>query len=84
MNAEERHQFCLLISGLQLGNDSSWCFANTTVFCLLWTLACQSSDNVAHWGPHFESLALFLRHSADQTIMLAQTSWFAQLLKCWG
>ena len=79
-------QFALrrLTSKMTLANDASWCYANTMMFGMLWTLLSLNRADAADWGPHFKSLQQFIHDSMHQPVMLKQYPWFNQLLECWG
>ena len=83
-NLDERRQLCLNLSRLVLGNDSNWCFANVTMYGLLWTLLCHLDQDFISWGLHSESLHQFILENALHVVMLNTTPWFVQLLECWG
>lgn len=74
----------LLASSLSFANDSNWCFANTTMYCLLWALLSLKGADSISWGPRFEHLIQLLHISSDCAIPLAEIPWFDLLLKDWG
>lgn len=84
LTPEDQQKLFRQLALLVLGNDSNWCFANSMTYGLLWTFLCQQCLGPAQWGPHFETLHSFIMEFSGQTQMLTETSWFAQLLECWG
>ena len=72
------------LSRLRLKNNSNWCYANSTIYGLLWTIISLQSPTDANWGVHFVELADFLRRTASHAVALADLSWFRQLLCNWG
>ena len=84
MTVEEQHDLRRLTSRMILANNASWCYANTMMFGMLWTLLSLNRADAADWGPHFKSLKQFIHDSMYQPLMLNQYPWFNQLLECWG
>ena len=70
--------------GLKLHNDSNWCYANSCLYCVLWTLLNVDAPNIQQWGPHCVVLTDFLIRHAKQTAVLADYSWFQDILCAWG
>ena len=73
-----------LTAHLAFSNPSTWCFANTTLYGILWALLSQQQTSSEFWGPHFSELCKFLEDSCHRTICLEDQPWFLQILKCWG
>lgn len=69
---------------LRLANDRNWCYANSAVVSLIWTLLCLHQPMVDHWGQHSAALISFLQQVADCSALLPETDWFQQALGDWG
>eukprot|EP00435_Cladocopium_sp_Y103_P007747 s1186_g2.t1 len=73
-----------LASGLTLSNPSTWCYANTTLYGILWALLNQNTISKRFWGVHFGQLSQFLQRSDGATQHLEKELWFQELFECWG
>ena len=73
-----------VLSHAILANPGNWCYANSTVISMLWTTLATSTFETAVWGYHSKALETFLCSLHDQEGHLAQTSWFQEVLQCWG
>ena len=72
-----------VLSHLSLRNDMNWCYANSTIFCLLWTLMtmqCEFSD----LGEGFAEMIQFLPCHNLQLVALSDLTWFTRILQNWG
>lgn len=69
---------------MQLTNDRNWCYANSAVSSLFWTLLCLHQPMAAHWGTHRDDLLSFLQQIADSPAALKETGWFQQAMGDWG
>ena len=76
--------FSRRMCGLQLANDHNWCYANSTILCLLWTLLSLHPVNLTSWGARSNDLFAFLSRADPLAIALAQEAWFSQILQMWG
>lgn len=70
--------------GLQLQNDRNWCYANSCLYCMLWTLLSLDEPDIPKWGPHRVLLTDFLTRHAAVPAALADHSWFRDILCNWG
>ncbi|CAL1169641.1 unnamed protein product [Cladocopium goreaui] len=84
LTPEKIHELRMLVSHMTLRNDTNWCYANTTMYGLLWTLLSLNTCEVFSWGPHFKPLMQFILDSKDTSLMLTHYPWFVQLLETWG
>eukprot|EP00435_Cladocopium_sp_Y103_P007847 s2152_g2.t1 len=75
--------FLHVLSHVRLKNAANWCYANTTIMCLLWTL--MSVDCELHFlGDKFVEVIQFLPCHNMQLVALADLPWFQRLLQMWG
>ena len=84
--AEVRPSLTMLLhvlSHLHLHNDANWCYANSTIFCLLWTLMSMQCET-ASLGAHFETMIQFLPCHNLQPVALTDLAWFDQILQNWA
>eukprot|EP00435_Cladocopium_sp_Y103_P031463 s539_g8.t1 len=72
-----------VLSHLALSNDSNWCFANATTFCLLWTMLTVQCEP-EYLGERFAALLQFLPCHNMQPVALASLHWFQEFLQSWG
>ena len=70
--------------GLALGNDSNWCYANSCLYGLLWTLLNVDATALACWGSHHALLIDFLKRHANTPALLKDITWFRDILCNWG
>ena len=84
LTPETIHALRVLVSHMTLRNDTNWCYANTTMYGLLWTLLSLNSCEAFSWGPHFKPLMQFIFASKDISLALIHFPWFVQLLETWG
>ena len=65
---------------LRLANDRNWCYANSAVVSLIWTLLCLHQ----RWWTTGANIVLllisFLQQVADRSALLPETDWFQQAL----
>ena len=71
-----------VMSHLRLRNDSNWCYVNSTIFCVLWTLMSMQCDS-ASLRERFEDLIQFLPCHNLQLVALSELPWFDQILQAW-
>ena len=69
---------------MQLRNERNWCYANSTILGLFWTLLCLLPVQLAHWGTRSLALLDFLSRAASRTVALTDESWFQEILRSWG
>ena len=72
------------LCALRLINDSHWCYGNSTIHSLLWTLTCLTTSDSHLWGPHSRDLLAFLQQSGTTRAKLTDLQWFQNLLQTWG
>ena len=72
--------FCTMV----LLNDTNWCYANSAVHGLIWTLLCLQIQSEMIWGPHFAELWTFMQHVAATPVLLADQAWFQTAMCIWG
>ena len=84
LTTETLHAMRILVSHMILGNDRNWCYANTTMYGLLWTLLSLNACDIFSWGPHFKPLMQFIFASKNTSLKLIHFPWFIQLLETWG
>ena len=71
-----------VLSHLRLRNTSNWCYANSTIFSLLWSLMSLQCDSDS-LGMRFAELIQFLPCHNLQSVALTDLSWFDQILQNW-
>ena len=71
-----------VLSHLRLRNNSNWCYANSTIFSLLWSLMSMQCDS-ASLGIRFAELIQFLPCHNLQSVALTDLRWFQQILQNW-
>ena len=59
------------LCGLKLHNDANWCYGNSTISCLLWTLVSLQPSATNLWGSHCAELVHFIQ----QNIPMESPSW---------
>eukprot|EP00435_Cladocopium_sp_Y103_P017505 s3302_g4.t1 len=69
---------------LTMQNDQNWCYANSTIYGLLWCLLCLPQSSSAAWGPRCGDLAHFICAHAATPAALKNVSWFRHILFQWG
>ena len=72
-----------VLSHLCLRNDLNWCFANSTIFCLLWSFMTMQCDFSA-LGEGFAEMIQFLPCHNLQLVALKDLAWFDRILQNWG
>ena len=72
------------LCGLQLHNDANWCYGNSTISCLLWTLVSLQTSATNLWGLHSDELVHFIQQHSNGIVKLADLPWFRQILNNWG
>ena len=72
------------LCGLRLANAANICYANSSFYCLLWTLLGLQAPCDEHWGKHFAELTGFFHAHANEIVSLTEMTWFGQLLHNWG
>ena len=72
-----------VLSHLCLRNGLNWCFANSTIFCLLWTFMTMQCDFSA-LGEGFAEMIQFLPCHNLQLVALTDLAWFNRILQNWG
>ena len=71
-----------VVSHLRLHNEANWCYANSTILCVLWSLMSMQCDTTS-LGAHFETLIQFLPCHNMQPVALTDLVWFDQILQNW-
>ena len=84
MSFEDAVQLSSNMCGLTLANSLNWCYANSTISCLLWTLLCLFPVSFHNWGTRSAELQDFLRRVAGDSLALTDEQWFCQILHFWG
>ena len=84
LSIAEVFQFSATMCGMRLANSSTWCYANSTVMCLLWTLLSLYPVSMHNWGQRLLALQDFLRRAANGLLALEDELWFRQILHFWG
>ena len=69
---------------MRLQNTSHWCYANSSLYCLLWSLLCLTPFDKTVWGLRFAVLHDFLHRHCLEPVALARETWFQQILQLWG
>ena len=72
-----------LAGHLRLTNNRNWCFANSTVHSLLWTLLSLQVPLTDLWGEHHAELIQFVQKHAYKPATLSETAWFLQVVQDW-
>ena len=72
------------LSRLILDNPGNLCFANATVYALLWTSLSCSPWQSDFWGEQRHMLQAFLEHASEKCSTICTEEWFLQILRCWG
>ena len=65
-------------------NDSNWCYINSVMYGLLWTLLCLDRPTFDLWGAHGTELVEFLAQHSCKIAVLADIPWLAPILRNWG
>jgi len=71
-----------VVSHLCLRNDANWCYANSTILCLLWTMMSMQCDT-ASLGTQFAVMIQFLPCHNLQLVALTDLDGFEQILQTW-
>ena len=79
----DRGMLLTILCGLQLANDSSWCYANSIVHCLLWLRLCVQ-PSFDDWGSRYDEILSFFCQCDSELVALADAPWFCQILRRWG
>ena len=74
----------LRLSRLTLENPGNLCFANATVYALLWTTLSCTTWQADFWGEQRTMMQSFLEHTSDTCSQICTEEWFLQILRCWG
>ena len=77
-------QLTQAVSDMVLLNPDCWCYANSSVYCLLWTLLshqCTSADN---GGAQFDALVHFVQQATHKPVALIEMPWFQRIMQQWG
>ena len=69
------------LANLVFTNETNWCFANTAMLTLLWSLLSNVSFSMGDLGTS-QALLLALMNSTEP-VSLCKLPWFADLLKTW-
>ncbi|CAL1130183.1 unnamed protein product [Cladocopium goreaui] len=72
------------VSGLIMQNDRNWCYINSVMYGLLWTLLCLDRPAFDLWGAHGPELVAFLIQHSCKIAVLADIPWLAPILRNWG
>ena len=72
------------LSRLTLDNPGNLCFANATVYALLWTSLSCTPWQSDFWGEQRILLQAFLERASEQCSTICTEEWFLQVLRCWG
>ena len=72
------------ISNMVLANPNNWCFANASVFSVLWTTLSVRNFESASWGHQCSHLCDFLDRMTRVRGDLSLEPWFTEMLRCWG
>ena len=72
------------LCGMQLRNEQNWCYANSTILCLLWALLSLLPVHLTNWGQRSTALLDFLGRAAFKTVALIDEPWFEEILRSWG
>ena len=68
---------------LALLNNSTWCYANSSLLCCLWTIMSRISFHVGDLGSMSDSLLAMLTSLTDEPIALVSYPWFQELVNNW-
>ena len=68
---------------MTLINLNNWCYANTAVLTLMWTVLTCRSFSISDLGPQSARIVHFLQTASDTPIHLPDVMWFNQLLNSW-
>ena len=79
-----RDEMLRIVSQMILANPNNWCFANVTVYNLLWTLLTFSAFEPGIWGMQCNAIMCFLQKVQTQTGNLSMETFFRDVLHCWG
>ena len=79
-----RNDMMSTLTQLRLQNHSNWCFANSVFQTFIWCFLSLSHFQVDMRGIHRDSILRFLARAKDQVVSLAEESFVADVLRCWG
>eukprot|EP00435_Cladocopium_sp_Y103_P068199 s396_g31.t1 len=72
-----------VLSHLRLQNRANWCFANSTMYCVMWALMTVQCEP-PFLGERFAEMIQFLPCHNLQLVALDSLGWFQQILQTWG
>ena len=72
-----------VLSHMRFQNNSNWCYANSTIFSLLWCLMSMQCE-ADSLGSNFAEVIQCLPCHNLQPVALKDLRWFNQLLQNWG
>ena len=84
MNGLDRFALLRLVANMVLMNPDNWCFANASVFSLLWTTLSLRAFDHGTWGKQCNQFCTFLAKMETADGNLSTEDWFKQVLRCWG
>ena len=84
MNGLDRFALLRLVANMVLMNPDNWCFANASVFSLLWTTLSLRAFDHGTWGKQCDQFCTFLAKMETADGNLSTEDWFKQVLRCWG
>ena len=73
-----------IVMEMTLRNSGNWCFANASVYSLLWTLLSLSTFDLGLFGTQRTAILKFLQTASTQTGDLSQEDFFCAVLRSWG
>ena len=83
-NQLDRQALRHTISNMVLVNPNNWCFANASVYSVLWTTLSVRNFESATWGRQCHHLCDFLDRMTRVRGDLSLEPWFTEMLRCWG
>lgn len=80
---DQRNLLRRCFEAMQLINLENWCYANTAVITLLWSLLSCLDIPVAAWGPLSQQIVHFIQFETHVPVHLPDVFWFQQILQSW-
>eukprot|EP00435_Cladocopium_sp_Y103_P002130 s1036_g1.t1 len=65
-------------------NDHNWCFANSTIYGMIWCLLSLPISCAAAWGSRRATLVSFLSAHTAMPAVLKDLDWFCRIIHSWG
>ena len=84
LNRMDRVALQQTVAIMVLVNPNNWCFANASLFSMLWSTLSLRQFEPETWGSQCHHLCDFLDRMTRARGNLSQERWFTEMLRCWG